>query len=75
MFSADIADKQRLRADEHRLRAALIYSSQRAINHNMNRAIISTARFELALFIAGASIMAGVGFIAFWMANRLPGSF
>jgi hypothetical protein len=75
ILSADIADKRRLRGDEHRLRAALIYSSQRAIKHNMNRAIASTARFELALFIAGASIMAGAGFIAFWMANRLPGSF
>jgi hypothetical protein len=75
ILSADITDKRRLRGDEHRLRAALIYSSQRAIKHNMNRAIASTARFELALFIAGASIMAGAGFIAFWMANRLPGSF
>jgi len=75
MLSADIADNRRLRGDEHRLRAALIYSSQRAITHNMNRAIASTARFELALFIAGASIMAGAGFIAFWMANRPPVSF
>lgn len=75
MFSADLADKQRLRADEHRLRAALIYSAQRAITHNMTRAIISAARFELALSMAGAGIVAGLGFIVLWMANRGPGLF
>jgi hypothetical protein len=75
MLSADAADHQRLGVDEHRLRAALIYSAQRAITHNMTRAIISGARFELALCVTGAGILAGVGFICLWMANRGLGLF
>jgi hypothetical protein len=70
MLSADASDNQRLRADAHRLRAALIYSAQRTVSHNMTRAITSTERFALALSIAGAGILAGIGFIALWVSRH-----
>jgi hypothetical protein len=75
IFSADTADGGGLRNDEGRLRTALICSAQRAISHNMNRAIISTARFRLAFFIAIAGLLSGSGFIIFWVASRVPGFF
>src|SRR6266566_3498291 len=55
-------------AHHRRLRAALIHSAERAISHNMTRMIRSAEWFELALFIAGAGVLAGVGFIALWVA-------
>lgn len=70
LFSADAADKRRLRSDQQRLRAALIYSAQRAIGHNMTRTIISAQRFKCALLIAGAGVLAGIGFIAYWAAHN-----
>jgi hypothetical protein len=70
LIQADIADDKGLRADEARLRAALIFSAQRAISHNMTRAIVSTERFTLALSVAGAGILAGIGLIVLWAAHQ-----
>jgi hypothetical protein len=76
LFSANSVDEELLLdAEGRRLRAALIYSAQRAISHNMNRAIRSAHRFVLSLIIAAIGIIAGVGFLISWMANRYPVSF
>jgi hypothetical protein len=56
--------------DEQCLRATLIHSAERAITHNMTIMTESAEWFTLALWIAGAGILAGTGFIAIWAAGR-----
>jgi hypothetical protein len=63
MFQADTTDAQRFRV-------SLIHSAERAIAHNMDTIIRSAEWFELALRIAGASILGGVGLTILWAARQ-----
>jgi hypothetical protein len=63
MFFGDVTD-------EKSLSVSLIHSAQRAIDHNMTMIMRSAEWFELSLWVAGAGILGGLGFIALWVASR-----
>jgi hypothetical protein len=67
MFFGDVAD-------EKSLWASLIHSAQRAIDHKMTMVMRSAEWFELSLWVGGAGILCGIGFIALWMASRAAAS-
>jgi hypothetical protein len=52
------------------IRIALIHSADRAIAHNIQTLERSSKWLELALSVAGSSILASIGFIALWATHR-----